>query len=59
MATVIPFPVERLDDPADALFLALMRGLDGMRGEVIALRRRAPQDNDVAEKAQEAQAVLF
>jgi len=60
MATVIPFPAERLDDPADALFVALMRSADKVRGEVVALAawRRAPrQDNAVPE--QEAQAVLF
>ncbi len=62
MATVIPFPAERLDDPAEALFLALMRSADTMRGEVIALaarRRVAQQDNAAQEQEQEAQAVPF
>jgi len=60
MATVIPFPAERLDDPAEALFLALMRSADTVRGEVIALaaRRRVAQQDNAAQE-QEAQAVPF
>jgi hypothetical protein len=62
MATVIPFPSERLGDPADALFLALMQG-DGSRvvfGAVIEWPGRAgaaPQDNGALEEMKEA--VLF
>ena len=52
-ATVIPFPVERLGDPADLLFVALMEsgGRDVPFGEVVELAaRRAParQDNRAA-----------
>ena len=59
MATVIPFPAVRLDDPADALFVALMRS-NGERvafGEVVelALRRQAAaQDNGALEQTQSA-----
>lgn len=51
MATVIPFPAVRLDDPADMLFVALMRGAEGLRGQVIDLatwRMPAWQDNEAA-----------
>jgi hypothetical protein len=62
MPTVIPFPAERLGDPGDALFLALMRS-DGSRvafGEVVELPghgRTGPQDNAALEQVKEA--VLF
>ena len=59
MATVIPFPAVRLDDPADALFIALMRstGEAVAFGEVVELaarRKAARQDNVALEQTQSA-----
>lgn len=59
MATVIPFPAVRLDDPADALFVALMQssGETVTFGEVVELARRSTatgQDNGALEQTQSA-----
>ena len=59
MATVIPFPAERLGDAADALFLALMEsgGSRVVFGRVIQWPGRggsAPRDTGVLEQVKEA-----